>query len=513
MEPQKEHQRAKKGTKQDFTRSTKNTKSTVATRTPTVSSSANGTKSASDHRFFTAPGLRIPLYDARGKRITHARDGRVIVHKISRERALDEYVRKYAGDDKVQEMEGKTHGAAKWSKDQIGDWITEVETRAFGQGPKGKTTKERKEEKRGENGVKMQEDGAGGRGEAPKGRVTRSMSEEMKMLLTMGEGIEDMPAPMPVSKSRPQDIGGATVANRGYIATTNGDANGKRKLPARESQETNKKPRLDRINAAAPSLSTAKAPASSPAQATSITRAPSNGKPDIATRMLPPNRKAATTSNPLTTQTTKALPPRKPRQPPPRPDTFPWNHADDDLYLAHVPDLHNLETHPFLSIFSLDPIFEPSPGQPSYTTPLRTLPLPSSRSHLLVSTTAHNRASPTIHAILLPHRDLENQRAAALADKKIPPPHRRRKNISKPFLKPGTHGWDYEKHAWGFEGDEDLETGLGHQVDPGDERALSEGEMSWEEFGKKYPGVRGGRGGMWPCGCVGVGEEGESEEE
>lgn len=472
MDGQKERQTAEKGVKQGFTPSTnnasirKNNNSTTVTRKPTESNSANGAKSTTDHRFFTAPGLRIPLYDARGKRITQARDGSVIVHKISRQRVLDEYVRKYAGDAKVQEMEGKTQGTEKWSKEQIGDWITAVETRAFGQGPKGKTMKERKEGKGVESKAKMQENEAGGVGEAQKGRVTRSMSEEMKMLLAREEEDKDVPAPVHASSKRHVDVNDTSVLNRGYTVTKNDHANSKRKLPAQESQEMNKKIKLDGTNAELPSSK----------------------------------------ANP-------AAPFQKPQQQPSRPDKFPWNHANDDLYLASVSHLNKLEIHPFLSTFSLNPTFKTIPGQPSNTTPLRTLPLPSSRSHLIVSTTAHNGHSPIIHTILLPHRDLEHQRAAALAGKKVPPPHRRKKNMSNPFLKRGTHGWDYEKHAWGFEGDEDLETGKGHQVDPEDERKLGEGVMSWEELGEKYPGVKGGRGGMWPCGCAEVEEEGESEEE
>lgn len=56
----------------------------------------------------------------------------------------------------------------------------------------------------------------------------------------------------------------------------------------------------------------------------------------------------------------------------------------------------------------------------------------------------------------------------------------------RPYLKPGKHGWDYELHRWGFEGDEDLHTGVGHQVDPDDQERFDECEGLTEEFRSKY---------------------------
>ncbi|KAK7180299.1 hypothetical protein PSPO01_13715 [Paraphaeosphaeria sporulosa] len=540
MEPWKA-QTAKQGVKAGFNFSTKktgvikNNKLAADARKPGDSNTANGTKSASGHHFFTADGLRVPLYDARGKRITQARDGRAVAHKISRQRLLDEYVRKYAGNDKVDEMEGKTQGAQKWSKNQIGDWITEVETRAYGRGPKGRTVKERKEG----DGASTQSNGLEEREEAPMGRVTRSMSEQIMAMLAMGGETADVSAPIPVSKKAPVGAKNVVVTNGGRVVTTNGDANSKRKLPAQDPQATNKKPKLDRTNAGLPYSIIQKPAAATPAQSTSITKAPFNQKavstddilprkrkPGVAADMPPPKRKPATALSPTASksiaarpaapstnsQTIKAPPGSKPQPKPPSLNTFDWNHAKDDLYLpGSVSRLNKAEPHPFLSTFSLDPTFETTPGCTANTTPLRALSLPASRSHLIMSTTALKLDSTSVHLVAIPDRDLENQRAAAAVKKKVGPPHRRKRNMIPAFLKPGTHGWDYEKHMWGFKGDKDLETGRGHQVDPEDERRVQVGEMAWSEFGEKYPGVKG-RGGMWPCGCV-VEGSGESEEE
>ncbi|KAL1609919.1 ferrioxamine B transporter [Paraconiothyrium brasiliense] len=495
----------KKGVKQGFTISNNNTSirkptKTIITSRKTAASTPNkDIKPTPEHssqrsRFYTAPGLRIPLYDSRGKRLTHARDGRIIAHKISRGRVLEEYVRKYAGDAKVQEMEGE-NGNQKWTKDQIGDWITEVETMAFGQAPKGKTLKARKEGEMDESAGEKQIKGfvKGAEVSQPQRKVMRSMSEEMRALLVLED---EVMVPALVPEKRPAAVEKATmkpkIGDSDLLATTNGDASTKRKLSAQGSRETFKRLKLEKTNTALSSFDAARPQISTHAALGSTSMAPSNRKP--ATDFKFPN-----------TQVTKAQPPPHVA---PRSGTFPWNYADKDLYLAKVHDVHKVETHPYLSAFSLDPTIEASVGQPYRITNVRTLPLPATREHLIVS--AHTHISllgkaPIVHTTLLPHHDLENARAAALAGKKIGPPHRRKKNnITVPFLKPGKHGWDYEKHAWGFEGDKDLETGKGHQIDPRDE------ELSEKEFADKYPGTRGG---VWPCGCAIPGNEHDSEAE
>ncbi|KAF2791483.1 hypothetical protein K505DRAFT_363792 [Melanomma pulvis-pyrius CBS 109.77] len=79
-----------------------------------------------------------------------------------------------------------------------------------------------------------------------------------------------------------------------------------------------------------------------------------------------------------------------------------------------------------------------------------------------------------------------------------------------PFLKPGKHGWDYENHRWGFERDEDLHTGHGHQVEPADEARKNADPSFAREFRQKYPGVLGNQ---WPCGCQMPWNDEDSEEE
>ncbi|KAF2644892.1 hypothetical protein P280DRAFT_535550 [Massarina eburnea CBS 473.64] len=71
--------------------------------------------------------------------------------------------------------------------------------------------------------------------------------------------------------------------------------------------------------------------------------------------------------------------------------------------------------------------------------------------------------------------------------------------VPVPYLKPGKHGWDNDNHCWSWEGDADLITGVGHQVEPADQERLdAEGEAFRREFGIKYPGHMSNQ---WPCGC------------
>lgn len=121
-----------------------------AAKQPVKTAVANGTEDTPDaSRFYTEEGLRIGLYGARGKRMTHARDGRVMLHKSNKKTVLNDLVRKYAGEAMARSME-------RWTVERIGDWITEKETRAFGNPPRKVATKGQREEK-AVNGAKQDE--------------------------------------------------------------------------------------------------------------------------------------------------------------------------------------------------------------------------------------------------------------------------------------------------------------------------------------------------------------------
>ncbi|KAF2115921.1 hypothetical protein BDV96DRAFT_599466 [Lophiotrema nucula] len=79
------------------------------------------------------------------------------------------------------------------------------------------------------------------------------------------------------------------------------------------------------------------------------------------------------------------------------------------------------------------------------------------------------------------------------------------------YLKKGPHGWDHKKNRWYFYNDKDLQTGMGHEIEPEDEVRLREDPTYRKEFDEKYPGR--GAADKWPCGCPKPRDEDESEEE
>lgn len=417
-------------------------------------------------RFYTQDGLHIPLYNAAGKRITHARDGRVLLHKHNKKLVLDDVVRKYAGEKAAREMES-------WTKDRIGDWITEVETRAFGNPPRGKAGTKDGEGKKDGNGKKEGGRKKGGEGKKDPSKATKSPGlpsgslRRMSMDMATGEEEEEEEIQGRVTRSMSEQT-------RALLGMENGEEAG--------------------LSSSLPTQGT------TPTATTTTTT--TNGHPLLPPSSLAPKRKL---TDPTTDQPPKRQKPTPttPLKPNPPPDSFPWPPSDPSL----PPPRSTSLVHPRAPrALALSPKWTPLlPTSTSTSTPLRVLPLRASQSHTLVLSTPLS-----LHILSLPHHDLASQRAAQSLGKKIPPPHRRTKSKRTPnplvdaYLKEGRHGYDWEEHRWGFEGDGDLVTGVGHQVGEGDREAYGRGEL-WGKYG-------GRRGGVWPCGCRVVSEEGEGEE-
>lgn len=451
-------------------------KATDRSRKPTPS----GLFAKSTH--YTDGGLNIPLYDVRGKRITHARDGRVILHRLNKQAILNGIVKGYVGEAVAKTMEN-------WSKNQIGDWITKVETQVFSNPPRGKTMKERDEENKKKaassvgslvvspDGKRRMSLGVAMGIEEPQGRITRSLSEEMKAILDMGLDSPSLESSTPPSPTLEATSNKMEVPS-GYL---------------REQNLPSKKEKLGIMINVNSDVHKKRKPTSPPPAVPQQT--PKRLKADLL-------------------QKSSYTLPTMSKDPAPK-DWYTWNPAHVDL-LPPRSTIHPSST--IISAFSLAPSWDPNPMIPtSKASPLCVLPLPSPQAHLLLLATASTRnRDATLYTLLLPHRDLSSQRKAAAQSKKIPPPHKRMKDalnpLREPYLKHGHHGYDWAEHRWRFAEDEDRRTGVGHQVDPADRRRLEDGDMSAEEFGQKYGGTRG-RGGVWPCGCEVWAEEGESEEE
>ena len=348
-------------------------------------------------RYYTKDGLRIPLYDSRVKRITHARDGRVILHKSNKKAVIDGVVASYAGEATAKTMEN-------WTKNQIGDWITEVETKAYGNPPRAKTMKEKKEEKaarkQAASSARSPVENAGQRSrtspdtametEEPQGRVARSMSDDMKAMSedmkAMSEDMKAMSeemkamleidweashldfstptsptlqAPVSKAKSLVDRVPEANIPLKdeafSIVTSVNSDVHKKRKMtsPPAEPQQTPKKQKTD-----PPQLSSCTSPTMS--------------------------------------------------QGPTRRDWYTWNPAHADL-LAPRSTIHPSST--LISAFSLTPSWDANPSIfMSQAPPLRVLPLPGPQAHLLLLATTSAPVHP-LPPTPRPHFPAEGRRA------------------------------------------------------------------------------------------------------
>ncbi|KAJ4305354.1 hypothetical protein N0V90_000885 [Kalmusia sp. IMI 367209] len=455
--------------------------------------------------FYTTDGLNIPLYNEGGKKFTNARDGKALAHKASKQKLLDNYVRKYAGDAKVDEMKG-------WEKSRIAEWIEQVETRAFGKGPRKVVAAQEKVEE--EIKQKQQEQGKQEIREkrriAMQSRTERSMSEEMVMYLN-----EEARAPvMEMKKDRATNGEKANKAPSTIVTMNNKRKRENEQVrPTAAQQQTVKKLKLGH---AAPTGAQKHA---EPIQPRDIDRPAVPKTTSSQSSLLSSNATLSKTANSLKQgimpsfsshkpQPQQPTPQgimssaRKPQQHPQRQQRRPvsnttvWDSADEDLYLPKFNDLHTLEQHPLISEWGLDAEWHPIPTEPSTATPLHTISLPATKEHLIACANSYGssiRRRAALHTTLIPQCDIEYHSKVLLQGKKVAPPHRRYKTEAAPYLKPGKHGWDYDKHRWSFENDPDLVTGFGHQVEEDDEKKLSE-----QEFRAKYPGVLANQ---WPCGC------------
>lgn len=142
---------------------------------------------------------------------------------------------------------------------------------------------------------------------------------------------------------------------------------------------------------------------------------------------------------------------------------------------------HNLKVHPMIHELGLNP------DDPSQATKI--IGLPEHQELVIITasswTAVHETRIPTAPPVL-------------------------QQSQNSLYLKPGKHGWDWNLHKWAFYGDRDLETGVGHQIEPADQERLEKEPAFEYEFKKKYPGVLANQ---WPCGCQKPWYDDESEEE
>ncbi|KAF1959835.1 hypothetical protein CC80DRAFT_584515 [Byssothecium circinans] len=164
-----------------------------------------------------------------------------------------------------------------------------------------------------------------------------------------------------------------------------------------------------------------------------------------------------------------------------------------------VNDKHLVDRHPTIDALGLNPDPHAAPLDGTRTVRLK-------RNLVVVSAVPSRYGlAPHLHETTIPKSDLTKiHKEYTTGEKEV-------WDTLVPHLKPGKHGWDDENHCWAWEGDPDLEAGVGHQVELADQERLDWAGAAFEkEFFQKYPGRRGNQ---WPCGCQLPWNDSDSEEE
>jgi len=389
---------------------------------------------ADEAQFYEVDGLRIPLFDNKSKRKTHARSINTLTQHLNRDKMLG-IVRNYAGEAEVQEFE-----AVKASKTKIAEWIAAVETKAFGSGPKGKATASEKAKNTAD--------------------VAPTKAQQKAQALAHNTNTE----------------------SNCDILSEGANAQGKRKrdnhVTATQDQQTTKKAKVE------PSMLAARSRKELIPR--EYTRLPPHPQPQMhpqaAEEDMAPRRK-----RPQQHQKPSVGPPPKKLAvaPPPRAPDVPHHHQsgsqagedsmknlaanvkDIDLYIPKMNIVHRGEEHPLIDALELDPHWYPvDPDNPLPVSSTRILNLPAKRAHAIITAGSET----TVHVTEIPYKDTKKHRISA------PEPYKaqeqgKQPQEAAPYLKPGPHGYDIANHHWHFATDPDVLNGVGHQVESADAAA------------------------------------------
>lgn len=452
-------------------------KSATANGRATKSKQSTTTTPTSEKQFYEEDGLRIPLCDAKGQKKQYARDGQVLAQKFSKA-ILCNIVKEYAGESKVEELK-----ATNASKKQIAQWIQDVETRAWGKGPRQQAARETLKD--------------------PQRKAS----------------VEVLGAPQPQELVKKNKSGGTKTKeepranpNTNDTMSLNGTSNGgKRKRDdERVATQTPKKTKYQHHG-------TQNVTTSAP-QETKF-----SGDSNKAHINPPQDRgllQPMNTSNPPKsagyTQQQRVKQKKSDNQ------RLAKKRADEQanmaFYIVKINDKHKMKEHPFIDACELNPTWDPATSPETPSTKVQKL----AYGHKVILTATSDN---TVHETTISLADLkaERQRQRQFQQRFDSPAasdHQKEKQVNEqpcsnnpdaPYRKPGKHGWDYDKHCWAWEGDPDLHTGIGHQIDPEDLAKLEqEGVQFQREFDQKYPGRLDNQ---WPCGCQVPGDDDDSEEE
>jgi hypothetical protein len=473
-------------------------------------------------QFYEEDGLRIPLFDMRGKRKMHAKDGNAMAIRHPRSYLLD-IVKEYAGEDKKQKFE-----AENLSKKEIGAWIEAVETKAYGSAPVKV------------NGATPERKKVAAVASAPNPPKSQTGTGEQRPLATSEteqtrSGMPNM-ASGQSKRKRHDDV----LATQGQQTKT---------TKTQTSQVTTKPaqaPRLQDRTRAQQNPQTQPEPAEQNLEEAILQAFVDDSEDEMA----PVRRQQKPSANPQSKKfgnspSRRANAPNHNRTSTPVPEVFrvtipakkpSVNDKDMDLYIPKMDDLPKGQQHPLISALDLTPKAAMLPD-----TSTRVLNLPRQRVHAIVTA----ESETAVHVTEIPYKDTKNHAVSVPRAQQSPIVQ---PEEAAPYLKAGPHGYDDVNHRWHYpSSDPSLVTGIGHQVEPADSSAwesivLRVGEQTkliksthgktvavekeklkklerektlfMKGYREKYPGTTAAQ---WPCGCERVGngawEEGDSEEE
>ncbi|KAF2244230.1 hypothetical protein BU26DRAFT_608686 [Trematosphaeria pertusa] len=370
--------------------------------------------SAKSHsRFYEEGGLRIPLYDQKGKKKTNARDGRSLAQKTSKADLL-KIVKEYAGGAKAEEFRN-----ANASRNQIGAWVQYVETQALGKGPANEKEREKADPAANTKPIAL---------DAAEQNSKRKRDNEQAPTL-----------PQQTAKKQKFEV---RDAKEGEPIASHGNA--------RYHQKKKKifKPQGTKDEEASLQFLTS-----------IMIDYLTNEQDDMAS----------------TASRSATAPPK-------------------------IDNKHLMKEHPLIPALELNPSHNHrNPLSPPST---QILHQPAQRCHIILTASSDT----AVHETTIPYR--KDRNAAPYFKNKL-----KSDSPTAPYLKPGKHGWDHENHRWGFQGDPDLLTGVGHQVDPRDAERLKREQKNGKDvawYAEKYPGRLGNQ---YPCGCQLPWDDEDSEEE
>jgi hypothetical protein len=325
-------------------------------------------------------------------------------------------VQDYAGDAKVKEFE-----KAKTTCHDLGMWIEEVETKAWGSGPMGKGTAPAQKQPAPEPAPTKAQPKA-------KALVKKAHAESDQNILSQAHGL------------------GKRKHDEEVTTTPNTQTN--KKAPPTPCANTQPHQNQDQRK---------------------IPQPPTSPQPQAAEEDMAPKRKTGPqehkkpSADPAPKKQAAVSPvgiSNVPRNASPlsqftgisktKEEKLAVVSRGNNLYIPKMNVLGKDEQHPFINALGIGP------------SDTRILDLPAEKAHAIITA----ESDTAVHITEIPYKDTRRRLGQGQLSIKSKQPQE-----AAPYLKPGRHGYDFANNRWHLASYRDLLTGIGHQVEPADATA------------------------------------------